>query len=186
MRTVIRLVASICIGTLLLIPLSAVYGAMGLPVYHSWGLVHGSFTTALPALVAASYVALGLIAWFKGRIDTTSRVIASVTVLALVTVMFWVNQMSHYAFSMRHLVVYLAIFALFTVLCLRAKHPWVVPLFLLVPLLVDPVFGLLITGAFDLLGAKIFLDNVKSNILPIALATGASIVVAKLVRRRTA
>ena len=33
-----------CHWILLLIPLSALYEAANLPVYHSWGLAHGSFT----------------------------------------------------------------------------------------------------------------------------------------------
>ena len=172
-------------GLLLLVPLGTIYGVLRLPVYHSWGIAHGSFTTAVSALAAASYAALGLLPWFQPK-DTAPRIVASLSVLALVTVLFWVDQASNHELSLRHLAVYLALFALFTVLCTRAKRPLLIPFFLLVPLLIDPAFGILVTGSFDSMGAELFGHDLRQKVLPALVATGASIGAAKLIRKRDA
>ena len=184
MRTVLRLSASVVIGFLLLAPLAAIYGAANLPVYHSWGLTHGSFTTAVPALVAASFVALGLLSWFGKAEDVLPRLISCASVLALVTTQFWVDQLSQYTMSAWHLVVYAALFALFSFLCFRAQRPLLVPLFLLVPLLIDPLFGLLITGAFDPIGMELFGHDLLYKLVPAAVATGLAAFLALLLRSR--
>jgi hypothetical protein len=149
MRTALRCLPSVVIGLLLLFPLGAVYGAASLPVYHSWGLAHGSFATAIPALVAAAFVALGLISWFGKVNDVLPRLIACASVLVLVTTLFLVEQSSQYALSVWHVVVYVALFGIFLLICMRAQRPLLIPLFLVVPLLIDPVFGLVLTAGYD-------------------------------------
>jgi hypothetical protein len=187
MRTALRFVASVVSGLLLLVPLGEAYGAVGLPVYHSWGLMHGSFTTAIPALVAAVFVALGLIPWFGKSDDVLPRLISCVSVLALVTTLFWVDQRSQYTLSVWHLVLYIALFALFSLLCLVAKRPFLVPLFLLGPLLVDPVFGLLLTVRYDSpIALRIFDDELLHKLMPAVAATVLAVVVARLLRAREA
>ena len=186
MRTLIRLVASIGLGLLLLVPLGGLYGVLGLPVYHSWGLLHGSFTTAIPALVAASYVALGLIPWFGSRVDTGPRIAASIAVIILVTVVFWADWAAQYSLSAWHYVIYLGLFIVFAALCARAQSPLLLPLFLLVPLLIDPLFGFLVTGGPDPINIEIFLHDLRSKILPAALATGASLALVMFWRRSEA
>src|SRR5687768_6497850 len=119
MRTTLRCIASLFIGLLLLFPLGAVYGAANLPVYHSWGLTHGAFTTAIPALVAAAFVALGWVPWFGKTNDALPRLVACVSVLVLVTTLFLVDQRSQYALSVWHAVVYATLFAVFLFLCMR-------------------------------------------------------------------
>src|SRR5678815_523934 len=111
MRTAVRCAASFVIGLLLVLPLGALYGVTGLPVYHSWGLMHGSISTAVPALVAATFVALGLFPWFGRAGDVVPRLIACTSVLVLVTVLFWVDQRSPAEWSVWHLVLYAALFA---------------------------------------------------------------------------
>lgn len=184
MRTALRIVASIVVGLLLLVPLAAIYGVANLPVYHSWGLAHGSFTTAVPALVAASFVSLGLHSWFGKTEDMLPRLISCASVLVLVTTLFWVDQRSQYSMSSSHLVVYAALFALFLFLCARARRPLLVPLFLLVPLLIDPLFGLLVTVAFDAIGMELFGHDLLHKVVPAALATGLASFLALLLRRR--
>jgi hypothetical protein len=135
-------------------------------------------------LVAASFVALGLLSWFGEAEDVLPRLIACVSVLALVTMLFWVDQMSRYTMSVRHLVVYAALFVLFLFLCFRAKRPFLVPLFLLVPLLIDPLFGLLFTGGFDSIGMEIFGGDLLHKLVPAALATELAAFLASLLRSR--
>jgi len=180
MRTLARSVAALIMGLLLLVPLGAFYGAAHLPVYHSWGLAHGSFTTALPALVLASFVFLGLVPWFGKSQDAVPRAVACVSVLVLVTALFWADQRSQYAMSMWHLAVYVALFVLFAVLCRQARGPMLIPLFLLVPMLIDPLFGL-ITSRFDTMDMEIFGD-LLFKILPAAVATGLAAVIATFSR----
>jgi len=183
LRVTVRAIASFALGVLLLVPVSFVYGLAGLPVYHSWGLAHGSFTTAIPALTAASFLALGLITWFGPTTDVVPRIVASVLVLPLVTIMFWVNQSSSYRFSMWHGVVYVVVFGLLLALCISAKRPFLVPLFLVVPLLVDPVFGLLITGFYSFETAlQLFVHDVFANVLPVLIAGIVASFVARYVR----
>jgi hypothetical protein len=186
MRQLVRLVASVVIGLTLLVPLGGIYGAAGLPVYHSWGLTHGSFTTAIPALVAGTFIALGLIPWFGGVTDALPRILASLSVLLLVTVLFWVNQNSGYSMSLSHLAVYTVLLLVYVALCIRAMRPWLVPLFLLIPLLCDPLFGLAITGSFDAIGLELFTHDLQSSVLPAAAATGLAVVVTRFVRRSEA
>jgi hypothetical protein len=135
-------------------------------------------------LVAASFVALGLLSWFGEAEDVLPRLIACVSVIALVTTRFWVDQMSRYTMSVWHLVVYAALFALFLFLCFGAKRPFLVPLFLLVPLLIDPLFGLLITGGFDSIGMEIFGRDLLHKLVPAAVATELAAFLASLLRSR--
>jgi hypothetical protein len=187
MSTFVRLLSSAFFAFVLLVPLGAIYGAANLPVYHSWGLAHGSVATAIPALGAASYVLLGFIPWFKSHVDPLPRLIASLSVLVFVTAMFYLNQESMHRFSFWHFVAYIVVFALFTALCLRAAKPFLVPLFLLVPLLAEPLFGFLLTVAYDPASAlEIFGRQLTSSILPAALATGASLVTVNVSIKRSA
>ena len=187
MRTILRCMASMVIGLLLLFPLGAVYGAAGLPVYHSWGLAHGAFATAIPALVAAAFVALGLVPWFGKTNDVLPRLVACASVLVLVTTLFLVDQRSQYALSVWHAVVYVALFAVFLFLCMRAQRPHLIPLFLVVPLLIDPVFGLLLTVGYESpVAFTIFGNDLLRKILPVVVATGVAVLIAVLLRRREA
>jgi hypothetical protein len=47
--------ASIVLGFFLMIPLAMLFDARDWPLFHSWGLAHGSFLIAWPALVAVSF-----------------------------------------------------------------------------------------------------------------------------------
>src|SRR5947208_6135199 len=128
MRFAIRCVLSAVFGFLLLIPVGALYGFVGLPVYHAWGLAHGSFTTALPALIEVSFLCLGLIPWLGPVVDLVPRIIAALAVFPLVTVLFWVDQQSSYArFSSSHVAIYAGTFCLLAVLCLKSNKPLLVP-----------------------------------------------------------
>jgi hypothetical protein len=186
MRVFVRLIVSVVLGLALLIPLGAFYGATNLPVYHSWGLSHGSFTTAIPALLAASFVGLGFIPWFGISRDAVPRLLATASVFVLVTTLFWVTQHFGYSFSVWHLGVYATLFVLFYALCLRAERPWLVPLFLLVPLFMDSLFGLVITGEFTSIELEMFANDLVSKVLPAALASGLAVLVTQFTRRSKA
>jgi hypothetical protein len=182
MRNFLRFLASIVLGFLLLIPLGAIYGAANLAVYHSWGLSHGSFTTALPALSAACYIALGFIPWFGRSKDASLRIVASIAVLPLVTVLFYADQLSSYSLSAWHLGIYAVLFCVLLFLTARSEKPYLLPLFLLMPLLVNPIFGFLVGGGMSEFGIEIFGNELLSNVLPAALASAASIAIARFIR----
>jgi hypothetical protein len=184
MRATLRLLAAVVIGLLLLVPLAAVYEAAALPVYHSWGLIHGSFATAIPALVLAGFVALGLIPWFGRGEDALPRMMSCGSVLALVTARFYVDRRSDYALSVWHFVLYASLFAAFVLLCWRAKRPFLVPLFFLCPLLVDPVLGLLLTARDSPYALWMFGYDLLHQLLPAAVATGLAAAVAIHIRAR--
>lgn len=46
-------------------PLGALFNFMNWPVFHEWGLGHGSFLIAWPLLGWATYRALKCTPWFK-------------------------------------------------------------------------------------------------------------------------
>ena len=48
-------IGSIVLGFFLMIPLAMLFDAMNWPLFHSWGLAHGSFLIAWPALAAVSF-----------------------------------------------------------------------------------------------------------------------------------
>ena len=48
------LLISIVLGFALMFPLGWLFGIMNWPVFHSWGLVHGSFIVAWPLLTLIS------------------------------------------------------------------------------------------------------------------------------------
>lgn len=55
----IRVVVSLLVGFLGLLPLGALFDTMNWPVFHTWGLGHGSFVIAAPAIGSVSYLLLG-------------------------------------------------------------------------------------------------------------------------------
>jgi predicted outer membrane lipoprotein len=75
MRTFIRSVIAIVAGFLLMWPLGYAYVALSWPTFHFWGLMHGSFVAAWPALSILAYLALGYLPPFQ-RIDDTPLLIA--------------------------------------------------------------------------------------------------------------
>ena len=184
-RTAIRAIVSVLLGVVLLMPLAAFYELAHLPVFHSWGLMHGSLVTAVPALTAITFIALGLVPWFGPSTDPSQRIVASILVFPLVTLIFWANQKTSYAdFSAWHAVIYAGIFSVLVLLCVRAQKPLLVPLFLLVPIFLDPFFGLLVVGPYDIRGGlAIFTSGVISNVLPVLIASVVALLLARYVRR---
>jgi predicted neutral ceramidase superfamily lipid hydrolase len=179
MRTLTRSVVSVIVGIALLFPLGAFYGSANLPVFHSWGLTHGSFTTAIPALVAGSFVGLGLLPWFSRSRDALPRLAACASVIVLATTLFYVDQNAQYAWSVWHAAVYAGLFGLFAILCVRAEYPLVLPLFLIVPLLVDLLFNLFVIGAFDRFDVEHFGHDLLRKVVPAAMATAMAAAAAK-------
>lgn len=54
-QIVIAGLASIVLGFFLMAPLGALFDAMNWSLFHSWGLAHGSFLIAWPALASVSF-----------------------------------------------------------------------------------------------------------------------------------
>ena len=46
---------SVVLGFFLMIPLAMIFDAMDWPLFHGWGLAHGSFIIAWPLLTWISY-----------------------------------------------------------------------------------------------------------------------------------
>jgi hypothetical protein len=57
------LALSIVVGFVLMWPLGWLFGVMNWPVFHSWGLAHGSFVLAWPMLSALCF----LVGWSLSR-----------------------------------------------------------------------------------------------------------------------
>ncbi len=54
MRIALICLASIVLGFFLMFPLGKLFDAMDWPLFHTWGLAHGSFLLAWPLLAFAS------------------------------------------------------------------------------------------------------------------------------------
>ena len=55
----VRIVLALLIGIGGIYPLGKLFDAMEWPIFHTWGLGHGSFVIAIPVLVWLAYVGLG-------------------------------------------------------------------------------------------------------------------------------
>jgi uncharacterized membrane protein YoaT (DUF817 family) len=53
--TIFGWLAAIVFGFFLMIPLAIFFDAMNWPLFHSWGLAHGSFIIAWPLLTLISF-----------------------------------------------------------------------------------------------------------------------------------
>jgi uncharacterized membrane protein len=53
---------SLVIGFLLMWPVGWLFGRMGWPMFHGWGLAHGSFVIAWPVLSLLAFVVLLVLA----------------------------------------------------------------------------------------------------------------------------
>jgi hypothetical protein len=65
--------ASIVVGFLLMIPLAALFDAADWPVFHTWGLVHGSFLIAWPVLAGLSFAVGRGLKETKAELDAVKR-----------------------------------------------------------------------------------------------------------------
>jgi hypothetical protein len=77
MRTFIRIVVAVIAGFLLMWPLGYAWTALSWPTFHLWGLMHGTFIAAWPALSILTFLALGYLPPFQ-RIDDTALLIGGV------------------------------------------------------------------------------------------------------------
>ena len=59
--------ASIVFGFFLMIPLAMLFDAMNWPLFHSWGLAHGSFIIAWPLLTLLSFAIVQAVVLLKTR-----------------------------------------------------------------------------------------------------------------------
>lgn len=60
---------SIVLGFVLMVPLGLLFDAMNWPLFHTWGLAHGSFIIAWPMLAFVSFGLLQTLigAWRRQR-----------------------------------------------------------------------------------------------------------------------
>ena len=67
------LLISIVLGFALMFPLGWLFGVMNWSVFHSWGLIHGSFIVAWPLLTLISWGLIRGIATSKVRNVNASK-----------------------------------------------------------------------------------------------------------------
>ena len=65
MKGLLRILAAVAVGFLLMLVLSAVFTQMGWPVFNGRGLAHGSFLVAWPVLSAVGYRVVGRLRYFR-------------------------------------------------------------------------------------------------------------------------
>jgi len=66
MKIALGCLTSVVLGFLLMIPLGILFTAMNWPLFHTWGLVHGSFIFAWPWLAALAFAFLWVV-WLRKR-----------------------------------------------------------------------------------------------------------------------
>ncbi len=64
-KQIIRIVLSVILAFLALIPLASLFDHMNWSMFNSWALVHGSFLIAVPILAVLIYLLLGLIPFLR-------------------------------------------------------------------------------------------------------------------------
>jgi hypothetical protein len=130
MRTFIQSVIAVVAGFLLMWPLGYAYAALGWPTFHLWGLMHGTFVAAWPALSILAFLALGYLPLFRSIDDAALLIAGLVWGLLLAT-----------AFNIRHALGFEIAYGLFTAtavivaaLCSFAKHRLRLALLVISPL----------------------------------------------------
>ena len=61
MLSVLTGLGSIVLGLLLMVPLGLLFDGMNWPLFHTWGLAHGSFIIAWPVLACVSFALLRIL-----------------------------------------------------------------------------------------------------------------------------
>ena len=121
---------------LLLVPLGWLFGAMGWPMYHSWGLLHGGFFSAIPAMAIAAFGVLGDLPWFGRVHDSYRRLAALVVGMAITAVFVTVHFGTDYSpWSTGSLTLFALAFFASVALCYKAERPMLVALMIPLPLI---------------------------------------------------
>ena len=130
MRTVIRIVIAVIAGFLLMWPLGYAWTALSWPTFHLWGLTHGTFMAAWPALSILVYLALGYLPPFR-RIDDTALLIAGVVWGLLLASAFNIRNALGFEVTYGLLGATAVVIA---VLCLFAQHRLRLALLVILPI----------------------------------------------------
>jgi hypothetical protein len=64
-KRIIRVAVATVIGLLGLLPVGDLFDRMGWPIFHSWGLGHGSFILVTSWIGLLVYWALGMVPWLR-------------------------------------------------------------------------------------------------------------------------
>lgn len=165
MRTFIRSVIAIVAGFLLMWPLGYAYAALGWPTFHLWGLMHGTFVAAWPALAILAFLALGYLPPFR-RIDDTAFLIAG---------LLW-GLLLATAFNIRHALGFEIAYGLFgvtaaivAVLCIFAEHRLRLALLVISPLVFLSLDFLLAPPSLEQLLSRAIFD-LKQLLPPVAFS----------------
>src|SRR5215510_10128163 len=130
MRAFVRTVIAIVAGFLLMWPLGYAWTALSFPTFHLWGLMHGTFVAAWPALSILTFLALGYLPSFR-RIDDTALLIGGLVWGLLLASAFNIRNALGFEIAYGMLGVTAVIVA---VLCLFARHRLRLALLVLVPI----------------------------------------------------
>jgi len=135
---VVQVVLALVGGVLLLEPLALLFGAMNWPKYHDWGIVHGGFFSAIPALSIAAYCLLGLIPGLRRPNDIWQRIAALAVGLAITSLLvLTIPGPPRPIWKTPHYAIFLLAFLSAAALCYSAKPSWLVALMIPLPLLLD-------------------------------------------------
>ena len=66
-KRIIRIAVSAIVGLLALLPVGDLFDRMDWPIFHSWGLGHGSFVFVTTWIGFLVYWALGICPWLRER-----------------------------------------------------------------------------------------------------------------------
>jgi hypothetical protein len=181
-RTIVQVVLAVVLGVLLLYPLGWLFGAMGWPMYHNWGLIHGVFFSAIPALAIASFTVLGEVPWFRGVRDPYRRVAGLAVGMAINATFVTVRMGSDFSFWSLGSVMLIALaFFASAALCYKAAAPMLVALMIPLPLFFhDSQFFLM---SFDAVLGYVSFEMTRTTI-PVAVLAFLGAVVTRLSLQR--
>ena len=176
MRFAVQSVLSIVSGFFLMAPLGGLFGVMHWPMFHSYALAHGAFVIAWPALTVLSFVGLSLVPWFRRNVRDDLAIGAAALVGAgILTIIMWPDRPEP------RFPYWLAIaFGSSVALCALARRPWLVPVAMTVPTLLNYAMFLAVGGDFAWDYVK--MDMTRTTI-PIVINSLMGLVAVVVIRR---
>jgi hypothetical protein len=111
--------------------------------------------------------------------DPGRRLVACALVFVVATATFSADQRSDRAFSFEHGAIYAGLFLVVGALCFGAERPLLIPLFLLLPMVLDTVLQ---AAPFYDFAIESFVRDLQFKVAPAALAAYLPLVVFRLAR----
>jgi hypothetical protein len=135
---IVQIVLALVGAVLLLLPLAQLFGAMNWPKYHDWGILHGGFFSAIPALAIATYSLLGLIPGLRRPNDIWQRIAGLAVGLTITSLLvLTIPGPPRPIWKALHYAIFLLAFLSAAGLCYSATRSSLVALMIPLPLLFD-------------------------------------------------